>query len=210
MIRLSGSVKLRCALSFGTPLGGRRLPLPSVGSILALLAKPAFAAQCQNLHKQTRQRLQMPFAKLADGAEIQTTLCRHRHKIDTLLTSPRNRPRQIHALALGIQQQRCHRMIERIAPLLIARRGNRPQVQAVANRLSDKVCNVLCRHKVLHRGSKQPHLIHVPGTKSLAHALHRIGLSALCQPPLWALLVQPASYRVGLTTAGPGRPARHR
>jgi len=45
-------------------------------------------------------------------------------------------------------------------------------------------------HKVLHRGRIQPHLIHVPGTKRLAHARQRIELSAPFPPPFWALLGQ--------------------
>src|SRR5580704_3200533 len=86
-------------------------------------------------------------------------------------------------------------MVGRITPLLVVLRENRPQIQSLANRLPDQVCNVPRRHKVLHRGRKQPHLIHVPRAKNLAHTLQRIELLAPCplrflllsgQAPRWA------------------------
>src|ERR1700720_3616002 len=78
-------------------------------------------------------------------------------------------------------------MVGRITPLLVVLRENRPQIQSLANRLPDQVCNVPRRHKVLHRRRKQPHLIHVPRAKNLAHTVQRSELPAPC--PLRFLLL---------------------
>src|ERR1700719_3508272 len=131
----------------------------------------------------------MSLAKLADRAEIRVAQPRHRHKVDALVAGPINPPRRVDPLAVGIKQKCRHhpRMVGRITPLLVVLRENRPQIQSLANRLPDQVCNVPRRHKVLHRGRKQPHLIHVPRAKNLAHTLQRIELLAPC--PLRFLLL---------------------
>src|SRR5580692_10242272 len=131
----------------------------------------------------------MPLAKLADRAEIRVAQPSHRHKVDALLAGPINPPRRVDPLAVGIKQKCRHhpRMVGRITPLLVVLRENRPQIQSLANRLPDQVCNVPRRHKVLHRRRKQPHLIHVPRAKNLAHTLQRIELLAPC--PLRFLLL---------------------
>ena len=133
----------------------------------------------------------MPLAKLADRAEIRVAQPAHRHpghrhKVDALMAGPINPPRRVDPLVVGIKQKGRHhpRMVGRITPLLVVLRENRPQVQSLANRLPDQVRNMPRRHKVLHRGRKQPHLIHVPRTKNLAHTVQRIELLALAPCPL--------------------------
>src|SRR5439155_9944279 len=128
---------------------------------------------------QTRQGLQMPLAEFADRPKIRVTEPGHRHKIDTLVAGPINPPRRVDPLAVRIKQKRRHHpgMVRRITPLLIVFRENRLQIQSLANRLPDQVRDVPWRHKVLHRSRKEPHVIHVPGTKDLAHAIDRSGPS---------------------------------
>src|ERR1700730_1736389 len=131
----------------------------------------------------------MPLAKLADRAEIRVAQPRHRHKVDALVARPIDPPRRVDPLAVGIKLKCRHhpRMVGRITPLLVVLRENRLQIQSLTNRLPDQVCNVPGRHKVLHRGRKQPHLIHVPRAKNLAHTVQRIELLAPC--PLRFLLL---------------------
>src|ERR1700726_1947887 len=131
----------------------------------------------------------MPLAKLADRAESRVAQPRHRHKVDALVAGPIDPPRRVDPLAVGIKQKCRHhpRMVGRITPLLVVLRENRLQIQSLTNRLPDQVCNEPGRHKVLHRGRKQPHLIHVPRAKNLAHTVQRIELLAPC--PLRFLLL---------------------
>src|ERR1700730_13432979 len=141
----------------------------------------------------------MPLAKLADRAESRVAQPRHRHKVDALVAGPIDPPRRVGPLCVGIKQKCRHhpRMVGRITPLLVVLRENRLQIQSLTNRLPDQVCNVPGRHKVLHRGRKQPHLIHIPRTKNLAHTVQRIELLAPC--PLRFLLLPGQAPRTANT-----------
>src|SRR5580692_7364197 len=147
----------------------------------------------------------MPLAKLADRAEIRVAQPRHRHKVDALVAGPIDPPRRVDPLAVGIKQKCRHhpRMVGRITPLLVVLRENRPQIQSLANRLPDQVRNVPERHKVLHRGRKQPHLIHVPRAKNLAHTVQRIELPAPC--PLRFLLLPRQAPRASVPRQTPAK-----
>src|SRR2546427_790196 len=133
MIRLSGSVKLRCALASGPPLGGGPLPPRLAGAALsapspgppaaarASASSPALAPPPQNLKNHPRRGLKMPLADCADRQKIGVPAPGHRHKIDTLVAGPINPPRRVDPLAVRIKQKRRHHpgMVRRITPLLI-------------------------------------------------------------------------------------------
>jgi len=153
-------------------LGGVGLDLRAVERHVPELHQPRRAAQPQHLHEQRAQRREVPAAELRDRAEIGTAHAGHRHEVHPLLARPLQLARRIDAAAVTIEQQRHHqrRMIGRIAALLAIAREDRSKVKLRADRLTDEVSRVLRRHEILDRRRKQPHLVHVPSSKGLAHA----------------------------------------
>jgi len=141
-------------------------------SDVAELHQPGLVAQPQDLHEQRGERRQVALPEVADGAEVGPLHAGHRHHIETLLARPGDPARGVEPLGEGVEQQRDHhrRMVGRLAARLVVVRQDRRQVQLVAHQLAHQMRRMAGRHEVVDRRRQQPHLVHVPRSKGLAHA----------------------------------------
>jgi hypothetical protein len=150
-------------------LGGVGLELGAVQRDVAELDQSRLPAQAQPLHEQPGQCLEMAPPELIDDAKVRALHPGHRHDVEALLARPGDPPRGVDALGVGVQQERHHhrRMVGRLAPLLpLVLRQDRREVQLRAHQMR----RMARRHEVVDRRRQQPHLVHIPRPKGLAHA----------------------------------------
>ncbi len=171
---------LQSQLRLAHPLITHRLVLARVGLHLRAIVRHApeldqsrLLTQLQHLHEQPLQGRQVALTKIAHRAKVRPVQSRHRHEVHPVLARLRNALGRVHPLAVSVQQQ-CrhhHRVVGRVAPLLLLVRGqNLAKVQLLAFRVAHEMRDVIGRHEVHHRRRQQPALLHVPLTKGLRHA----------------------------------------
>jgi hypothetical protein len=150
-----------------------RLELGAIQRDMAELDQPGPPAQPQHLSKQPGQSLKMAPPEVADGAAVRPLHAGHRPHVEAFRARLGDLPRRVDALGVGIQQQRHHhrRVVWRLAPLLpFVICHDRRKVHRRAHHLPHQLCRMARRHEVVDRRRQQPHLVHVPRPKGLAHA----------------------------------------
>ncbi len=152
-------------------LGGVGPDLRPIQGDMSQLNQPRLTAQLQHLDEQLSQRSQVTLPKVADGTEVRLLHCGHRHEVQALLARPGDPPRRVDPLGVGVQQKGRHhrRVIRRGPPLLPVALHNPLQVQRFPHRVPDEVRHMAGRNQILNRRWQQPHLLHIPTPKSLAH-----------------------------------------
>ena len=138
---------------------------------MAELDQPGLLAQAQHLAEKRRQRAQMTFAELRDGAEIRRVEPHDAHEVDAFPTSLGDPPRRVDSIAIAVEQQRRHhRRIERRLPALDAVDTlDLFQIDLLDHQVQDEPRQVILVDELLNRRRQQHRFIDLPGAIALAH-----------------------------------------
>ena len=112
----------------------------------------------------------MAFPEGAHSAEIWTLARRHSHEVHPVAAAPRDLPRRINLLAVGIKQQSHHhpRIVGRLSADVRLRTHDRRQIQRRLDKLPDNPSRMAFRNKVVERRKHEKNLACVPVAKGLA------------------------------------------
>jgi len=166
-----GLARLHALIAYGLVLRGVRLDLGAVERHVAELHEAGLLGQLQDLHKQPGQRLQMPLAEVADGAEVRRIERRDHHEVGALGARRGNPARGVDPARIAIEQQRRHhpRIERRLAEGARVAARDLTQIQALPNQRDDETRQVVLRHEVLHARRQKLRLVDLPEAKMLAH-----------------------------------------
>ena len=173
------------------------LDLGAIERDMPELHQAGLLAQLQNLREQFAKRLQVPLAKIRDGAEIRRIERHNAHEVDPFPARLGDPARRVAAATVRIEQQRRHHdgIERRLPPLAAVRAGDLGQVDFIPYQAQHKTGEMVLGHEVLHHRWQKQRLIDLPGAKCLAHA-HRQNLTRpSCTSKIRLLLGQAPSGR---------------
>ncbi|MCW2286815.1 hypothetical protein M2323_004620 [Rhodoblastus acidophilus] len=136
------------------------------------LGQPGLLSQLQHLQEQVRQRRQMPFAEIGDGAEIGPVVRDDHHEINALDAGLGDAPRGVKSGTIGVKQKRGHQagIERRLAERALVGADDLRQIEALAHQRDHEMGQVIRRHVIRNRRRQQLSLINLPRPKRLAHA----------------------------------------
>lgn len=116
-----------------------RLGLGAVERHVPELHQSSLLGKLQNLHKQPRQRLQMPAPELRDGAEVRRIVRHDHHEVGALHRRPGDPARGVNAARIAVQKQRRHhpRIERRLAKRAPVAAGNRRKIKLLSHQRHD-------------------------------------------------------------------------